>query len=54
LPLPPQQRAAVQLARFEGMSYDEIATVLGVSAGAVDGLLQRARQTLRKQLQHLR
>ena len=51
--LPPQQRAAVQLARFEGLSYAEIAEVLGVSVGAVDGLLQRARQTLREQLQHL-
>jgi RNA polymerase sigma-70 factor (ECF subfamily) len=51
--LPPQQRAAVQLARFEGLSYAEIAEVLGVSVGAVDGLLQRARQTLRKQLHHL-
>ena len=51
--LPPQQRAAVQLVRFEGLSYAEIAEVLGVSVGAVDGLLQRARQTLRQQLQHL-
>ena len=51
--LPPEQRAAVQLARFEGMSYQEIAQVLSVSVGAVDGLLQRARQALRKQLQHL-
>jgi RNA polymerase sigma-70 factor (ECF subfamily) len=51
--LPPHQRAAVQLARFEGLSYAEIARVLGVSVGAVDGLLQRARQTLRKRLQHL-
>ena len=51
--LPPQQRAAVQLARFEGLSYAEIAEVLGVSVGAVDGLLQRARQTLREQLRHL-
>jgi RNA polymerase sigma-70 factor, ECF subfamily len=44
--LPPQQRAAVVLARFEEMSYREISSVLGVSEGAVDGLLQRARQTL--------
>ena len=29
--LPPQQRAAVQLARFEGLSYAEVAEVLGVS-----------------------
>ena len=51
--LPPQQRAAVQLARFEGLSYAEVAEVLGVSVGAVDGLLQRARRTLRMQLRHL-
>ena len=44
--LPPQQRAAVVLARFEDMSYHEIGTVMGISDGAVDGLLQRARQTL--------
>jgi RNA polymerase sigma-70 factor (ECF subfamily) len=51
--LPPQQRAAVQLARFEEMSYAEIAAVLGVGVAAVDSLLQRARQKLRESLQHL-
>ena len=51
--LPPQQRAAVQLARFEEMSYADIAEVLGLSVGAVDSLLQRARQKLRLELQHL-
>lgn len=51
--LPPQQRAAVQLARFEGLSYAEISEVLGVSVGAVDGLLQRARLSLREQLRDL-
>jgi RNA polymerase sigma-70 factor, ECF subfamily len=51
--LPPQQRAAVQLARFEEMSYADIAEVLGISVGAVDSLLQRARQRLRLELQHL-
>jgi RNA polymerase sigma-70 factor (ECF subfamily) len=44
--LPPQQRAAVVLARFEDMPYREIGKVLEISEGAVDGLLQRARQTL--------
>lgn len=44
--LPPQQRAAVVLARFEDMSYRDIGNVLGVSEASVDGLLQRARQTL--------
>jgi RNA polymerase sigma-70 factor (ECF subfamily) len=38
--LPPEQRAAVQLARFEGMSYQEIAEVLSV--GAVGRALRRA------------
>lgn len=45
--LPPQQRAAVVLARFEEMRYREIGDVLGISEGAVDALLQRARQTLK-------
>ena len=48
--LPPQQRAAVVLARFEDMPYREIGKVLDISEGAVDGLLQRARQTLAKLL----
>jgi RNA polymerase sigma-70 factor, ECF subfamily len=48
--LPPQQRAAVVLARFEDMPYREIGKVLGISEAAVDGLLHRARQTLMKLL----
>jgi RNA polymerase sigma-70 factor (ECF subfamily) len=48
--LPPQQRAAVVLARFEDMPYRQIGQVLEVSEGAVDGLLQRARQTLARLL----
>ena len=48
--LPPQQRAAVVLARYEGLSYREIGRVLRISEGAVDGLLQRARQALARLL----
>lgn len=48
--LPPQQRAAVLLARFEDMPYRDIGKILGVSEGAVDGLLQRARHTLARLL----
>lgn len=44
--LPESQRAAVLLRRFEGMSYREIATVLGSSEGAVESLLVRARRAL--------
>jgi len=48
--LPENQRAAVLLARVEEMSYAEIAEVLEISEGAVDSLLQRARQNLVKLL----
>jgi RNA polymerase sigma-70 factor (ECF subfamily) len=36
--LPPKQRAAVILARFEDLPYREIGEVLDVSEGAVDSL----------------
>jgi RNA polymerase sigma-70 factor (ECF subfamily) len=36
------QREAIVLSRFQGLSYDEIATVTGRSAGAVNQLIQRA------------
>ncbi len=45
--LPINQRMAMQLGRLEGMSYQEIATVLGCSVGAVEQLIFRARTTLR-------
>ncbi len=48
--LPPNQRAAVLLARVEELSYAEIAQILEISAGAVDGLLQRARKNLTEML----
>ena len=48
--LPPAQRTAVILCRFEGLAYEEIAEVLGCSVSAVKSLLHRARQTLKEQL----
>jgi RNA polymerase sigma factor (sigma-70 family) len=48
------QRLAITLRHYDGMSYDEIAGVLDVSAKAVDSLLQRARDTLRQRLQTYR
>lgn len=48
--LPTNQRLAILLRHYEGMSYDEIAEVLKVSPKAVDSLLQRARDTLRLRL----
>jgi RNA polymerase sigma-70 factor (ECF subfamily) len=38
------------LRRYEELSYEEIAVVLGVSVGSVKSLLFRARATLRELL----
>jgi RNA polymerase sigma factor (sigma-70 family) len=45
--LPQMQREAMVLTAFAGGSHDEVADALGVSDGAVRGLLYRARATLR-------
>jgi RNA polymerase sigma-70 factor (ECF subfamily) len=45
--LPEAQRAAVMLHHLEGKSVDSTAAQLGRSSGAVRGLLQRARHSLR-------
>ncbi|MBL8822797.1 MAG: sigma-70 family RNA polymerase sigma factor [Planctomycetia bacterium] len=42
-----RQRLAVVLNKFEEMSYEEIAQVIGISAKAVKSLLSRARTQLR-------
>ncbi len=48
--LPPRQRMAVILSRFEGLSYEEIAAALECSISSVESLLFRARQTLARTL----
>jgi len=48
--LPAPQRAAVLLARAEGLSYEEVAVALGTSVGAVKSLIHRATLTLRREL----
>ncbi len=48
--LPETQRMAVVLRRYQELSYDEIADVLGQTVPAVKSLLFRARTTLRTQL----
>jgi len=45
--LPERQRSAILLRELEGRSYEEIATALGVTDGAVRQLLNRARNALR-------
>jgi RNA polymerase sigma-70 factor (family 1) len=49
--LPENQRRALILKRFGGLSYQEIAQEMGLSPQAVDGLLKRARQSLKRALQ---
>ena len=48
--LPEAQRTAVILCRFEGLSYEEIAEVLGCTVSATKSLLHRARLTLKEKL----
>ncbi|HWW90966.1 MAG TPA: sigma-70 family RNA polymerase sigma factor [Solirubrobacteraceae bacterium] len=45
--LPQMQRDAIVLTSIDGRSHAEVASALGVSHGAVRGLLYRARATLR-------
>jgi len=51
--LPESQRTAVILKRFEDLSYEEIADVMGCSVASVESRLHRARQTLKKKLRPL-
>jgi RNA polymerase sigma-70 factor (ECF subfamily) len=48
--LPPTQRAALILARYEELSFAEIALVLGSTEKAVKSLVHRARENLRAEL----
>jgi RNA polymerase sigma-70 factor, ECF subfamily len=48
--LPDSQRVAFTLSRNDGMSYKEIADILGTTVAAVESLLVRANANLRKTL----
>ena len=52
--LPPEQRIVVVLRYTEGLRYDEIAEILGCSAGTVASRLNRAHKVLERKLSHLR
>lgn len=47
--LPGEQRAALVLREFEGLSYDQVADVLNTSVPAVKGRIHRARLAVIKQ-----
>jgi RNA polymerase sigma factor (sigma-70 family) len=49
--LPDNQKVAFTLHKTEGLSYQEIADVMELSVSAVESLLFRARQNLRKLLE---
>ena len=49
--LPDSQKTAFLLNKVDGLSYHEIADVMKLSESAVDSLLQRARQNLRKKIE---
>ena len=52
--LAPEFRAAVVLCDIEGLSYDEIASVLDIKIGTVRSRIHRGRAQLRKALAHRR
>ena len=48
--LPENQRVALLLHKYSGFSYGEISQMMNCSLSAVESLIHRARQSLRKQL----
>lgn len=52
--LPPEQRIVIVLRYTEGLSYDQIAEILGCSAGTIASRLNRAHKFLERRLSHLR
>ena len=50
--LPPDFRAAVLLADVDGLSYEEVADVLGLKLGTVRSRIHRGRSKLRRALAH--
>ena len=48
--LPENQRLAILLRQYNEFSYEEISKIMGLSISAIESLLQRARQSLKKSL----
>lgn len=51
--LPPQQRAALGMRLLDGLSYEEIAELMGVPVNSVRSWLHRGRARLREALQEV-
>ena len=52
--LRPEYRTAIVLCHVEGWAYEDIAQTMGVPLGTVKTYIHRARNELKKQLEHLR
>lgn len=52
--LPVEQREVILLAKYQGLSYAEIAGILGISEAAAKQRAYRALKTLREKLAHLK
>jgi RNA polymerase sigma-70 factor (ECF subfamily) len=50
--LPDNQRMALILKRYDDLSYQEIARIIGCSVSAVESLLVRAKRTLQEKLRN--
>ena len=50
LALPEKYKTIINLRDIQGLSYDEIAKILNLSAGTVDSRIHRARKMLRQKL----
>jgi len=48
--LPKNQKVAFTLHKMEGLSYIEISEIMKMSVGAIESLMQRAKENLRKYL----
>ncbi|HEY0670805.1 MAG TPA: sigma-70 family RNA polymerase sigma factor, partial [Longimicrobiales bacterium] len=52
--LRPEYRTAIVLCHVEGWPYEDIAETMGVPLGTVKTYIHRARNELKKELEHLR
>jgi RNA polymerase sigma-70 factor (ECF subfamily) len=50
LRLPPKTRETIYLKYYDGLTYDQISAVLGISGQAINGQLRRAKRVLAKYL----
>lgn len=51
--LPSEQKEAIILREFQGLSYEEIAEISGVAVGTIKSRISRARQSMKKELSTL-